>query len=462
VPDRKALKQWVGERGLVVALTATYSVLLIAAYRHQISPIYEYVGFSYYSPTSGEWLSAAVLALIPTLLLSARCRTPSDTLVWAFFLLGYIPLCFIPLVTASDYVLLSDRRVLLGLVGWCGAGMSLIILGRRPLSRIGRLRLPRLAKGPSAVALLAAGVLTYGLSLYYFRGFAIAGFDDVDAIRQLMSEGAQAGGALLSYLVLTQSHAINPLLVAVGIDKRRWGILSIGVAGQAFFYAAGGLRAVVMSPILALLTWMAMKDDGRRFGHYALAGLVVVVGLFILLAPATDEGGRAWAVNRLMFWRTFIIPAHTVGIYFDVFSYLPQTHFGHVKGFSFFFDNPYDEPIPFIVARWYYGTPYSANGGIFAEGFASWGVPGILVASVVTTAAFAALDALTADLPLRLVAIAVSFHVINLTNISIFTLLLGSGLGASLLMLGFLSSHLVGGAKVPPTLTANPFAPASP
>lgn len=440
---------------LVGALVLVYSVLLIVIYEAQIVPSYEEVGFTLHVPSVAEWAAMFVLALMPGLMLRPECEWPSDALTWALYVLGYVPLCFVPMLASDGYGI--DRQRVLGLLAMCGLAMTLIIAGRAELRRLPSVRLRRFDRSASIAALVIVGGLTYGLSLLYVRGFAIVGFDEVMDIRDQLTEGARAGGPLLSYLVLTQSHAINPMIMALGVERSRWQLVLLGALGQLFFYAAGGLRAVMMSPFLLGGAWFAMRHEGRRLGYYMLGGVILVLGLFLLLAPPSTDGGRAWIIIRAMVWRTLIIPPHTVGIYFDVFSHLPVTHFGHVKGFSLFFQNPYDEPIPFIVARWFYGKPFSMNGGLFAEGFAGWGPTGILFSATVATVAFAVLDAVTRELPRRFVVMAISFHAINLTNLSIFTLLLGSGLGASLLLLGLSSRRLtLSPARVPGLRIAEP------
>jgi hypothetical protein len=450
VPEPTITARRLRSASLVGVLVLVYSALLIVTYRVQIVPSYEEVGFLLHTPTPAEWMIMFELAVAPGLMLRPECERPSDALTWALYVLGYVPLCFVPMLASDGYGI--DRQRILGLIAICGLAMTLIIAGRSWMRRLPSVRLGRFDRSTSIAVLVIVSALTYGLSLVYVRGFTIVGFDEVMDIRDQLTEGARAGGPLLSYLVLTQSHSINPMVMALGVEQSRWRVALLGAIGQLFFYAAGGLRAVMMSPFLLCGAWVAMRNGGRRLGYYILGGVIVMLALFLVLAPPATDDGRAWIIVRAMVWRTLIIPPHTVGIYFDVFSHLPVTHFGHVKGFSLFFHNPYDEPIPFIVARWFYGKPFSMNGGLFAEGFAGWGAIGILISAGVATVAFAVLDAVTRDLSRRFVVMAISFHAINLTNLSIFTLLLGSGLGASLLMLGLLSRRLAASSSAAPAL----------
>jgi hypothetical protein len=434
--DRSSLR----ERAALGMLAAFYAAGLVLAYSRQIAPIYDSAGFTYHPLTTGSTLVLGGLAILPVAWLPLRLERASDFLSWSLFLVAIVPGCLVPRL-AMDASSLGEgaiERLTLALV------MGFAIISNFPRRSRVRLRItiPRLSAGASYLALISVSLVTYGLSVRFFRGYHLVGFGDVLELREQMTEATSQGGAVFAYLVLAQMHAINPFVIASGIARRRLPLLALGAAGQAFFYLAGGVRAVAFSPVLALGASAGLAKKGRYFALAATALFGFGTLAFALVLPHPPDGGSTGTLVRLMFWRTIVIPAHTMGVYFDFFSHAPVTHFAQVKGFSLFVHNPYNEPIPFVIARYFYGREFSANGNLFAEGFAGWRVPGMLFACSVAGLAFWLLDEVTRDLDRRFVMLAVSFHAVNLSNLSIFTLLLGSGLGASILILGVCSGSL--------------------
>ncbi len=106
-----------------------------------------------------------------------------------------------------------------------------------------------------------------------------------------------------------------------------------------------------------------------------------------------------------------------------------------IKGFSFFFSSPYAFGYKQVLGYTYFGQLTDPNVNLWGDGYANMYVAGVLIESLAAMLALWLLDSVSRGLDVRLVVLACSFQLINLTNGGIFPILLGNGFLLLLLIL---------------------------
>jgi hypothetical protein len=125
--------------------------------------------------------------------------------------------------------------------------------------------------------------------------------------------------------------------------------------------------------------------------------------------------------------------------YQHFFQTMPHTYLGHVGLIGRFVPNPYELSMGEEVASFYgitgkYGLT-NANASFFAmDGIGGFGLPGILVMGLVCALVFWILDSCARDFDLKFSVPVLAMVIMSLTNVSLFTTLLGNGLIAMMLM----------------------------
>jgi hypothetical protein len=409
-----------------------YIVAFLTNYFLVLVPNFSYQGFGNVYRQPLEFVGFVLLAAVPTLFAPSDIKRPSQLAFWMMFLIVYIPSILVPFKALNKPVtdFLPYNATLL---------LSLLIL-----SATTRVPPPSIFRLPFRVRafwmlLLPLYVLMYALMFRAFGLQAPPSLSDVYDVRLEARSILVNAGFGVGYILRWVSNVLNPFLVASGLVSRRWWVVAVGIIGQIFVYSFDGTKSTLFSPFLIIGFFLLIRQ--KRFTGFsfsvALSATIFVAGLvdWLLATPA---------LTLLYVRRFFMVPGLLTGFYVDFFSANPvfmwsQSFLGGLV------ENPYPGYIGpgFLIGEEYFGNPLgNANANFWADGFANFGIWGVLVVTVVLSLFLFVYDSLakTVDSKIALLIIAMPFFA--LTNTALASSLLTHGLFFALLFLLFLPREL--------------------
>jgi hypothetical protein len=408
-------------RAATIGAAVAYVAVLDWAYTSHFSPVYAYTGLIDSAPSPGAKLIVAVLTAAPAAWLPLSASRPSTIVLWALYLVGYVPTTMVPLYLEGDLDRVMAFEV--GLVS------SMAILALMVRVKPPAIRLPHLSLTAFTRLLTALAVLCIVYIAVTFGVRALPSLADVYTTRAEF--GAAQGSAVAGgYIVPWAANAINPMLMALGIARRRVDLVALGLLGQLIIYADTGYKAVLFSVVLVPLVYVAISRAGRWFG------LLTVVGTAVILAGTVAASSRPGDWPLALSTRVFATPGHVGWYFYDYFSTHPQYHLSH-SFLSWLFSSPYHVDAPLLIGAVYFHQGTDANTSFWADAFANFGFGGIVVFTVVCGIALLALDAVGRRRDARVAGPMLAIAGLSLGSTGIFTTLLTQGvaLGGVLLAL---------------------------
>ena len=431
------------DRAIVVIAVVALLVAIHLSYEFLVAPLYTYMRLSYTAPDLPIY--AAMLALIigMSFLMPMRMARLSDFVLWALFVLVVVPSLTISYLARS---LPDGTQLMLGLIVTICFSTA-ILAGRVEPRKLGA-RVPRLSARAFWIGVSVLSGLTY-VSLVASGSFRLSlpGLGEVYTVRTAF-DAANSANRLLAYLLPNQANVINPMLMAIGVVKRRSLLIVAGAVGELILYGAAGHKSVLFA-IPAVIV-VALVFRGRRPPAAALvpAGFTAV----ILGSAAVDAFlGTPWLTS--LFTRRFIdVPGLLTGAWVSVFSHDPQVHFSY-SFLSPFLHYPYQIGPPYVVAEHYFGVAsMNANANLFADGYANFGWAGMAFESAILIAILLLANAFSRRVPLQAAAMVFVMPVVALSNTSVLTSLFTHGVVLALLILMLAPAEVW--ARVPATAPA--------
>ncbi len=401
------------------------------AYVNWVSPTWSYMGLTYKSPNLTLLALGYALALLICVISPRRIARPSHVIYWFCVFAVFIPGLFIPL-----YLQLENGFELLLLQLSLSGGMLLIALSYR---------LPRFRVRPYPVDKrlfwLFFGVLylvgNFAL-VYTFRDMMhLVSFNDVYSVRTPAKQLLENSPGI-AYVSQCLASVMNPLLMGYGLAFRRRTFFIVGALGEVLLYSTAAVKLQIVSPLVVLLLYFSLKKD--RGGWVSMVATVFTAMFFILATIAIGvEPGPVFNFAFLFLVRMFTIPGSEMGQYQHFFQTMPHTYLAHVGVISRFVSNPYDLPMGEEVSSFYgltgkYGLT-NANASFFAmDGIGGFGLPGIILMALLCALVFWIVDSCARDFELKFSVPVLAMVIMSLTNVSLFTTLLGNGLIAWMLL----------------------------
>ena len=417
-------------RLLTLVGVAAYAWFFKQLYIEWLEPWFAYFGFTYLEPNLTTRMLQWVLALVPLVWMPMGVRRPSVLIYWILYLVVYVPSIFVPAFLALRPTWeINLQQIVLFVSFWItGLGCKL-----KPL------KIPVLKVSSKLFWLIfsiTAILLTIWVVVAFNGRLKLVSVSDVYGQRSEANELLEKG--YLAYALVFLSGFINPVLLALGIFKKKPYLFFIGTMGQLLIYSAAANKSVMASiifiPFMALLLF---KNRGS-FGLVLSSSLAILLGLLYFFGKANaDTQGFAFAITSLVILRTVAVPGLVMGEYAEFFATHPLTYMSHIHGVDKIIKYPYGTDIGHELGLYYTGNPeVNANANFWCtDGIAAFGVIGLLTASVACALFFWALDSSSSRVDVRFSAMIVSFTALTLANASLFTTLITGG--AVLLMLFF-------------------------
>jgi len=175
------------------------------------------------------------------------------------------------------------------------------------------------------------------------------------------------------------------------------------------------------------------------FGTKIVSGAVLLLGgaCFSYFLAGYSPGPIHMFALFLILMRTLSTGGLVTAQYYNFFQHNPLTHLSHVKGVNWFIAYPYRYPIGQEIGVAYAGTTgLDATAHFWAfDGIAGFGLPGVILISLLAALVFWMLDSAAQRQNPRLAAVLICYAAFNLANISIFTSLLSGGLALLILFI---------------------------
>jgi hypothetical protein len=413
------------ERLLLAVFVFVYILCFHWVYVYYLNREIAGFGFVYDPPDLRLVIFGWLLAFAPSMWMPFRLARASQLAYWILYIVVLIPSMIVPIY--ADVLPLRDTiaLVITLFLGFTITGLSYCL----PLFRIR----DRMIAFRSFQYLIFLCLLMFGTWFWYVhRGvLSVVSFDAVYDLRenaeQLMT------GSYVTYAGMLLSGAIDPFLMAWGLYYKRPLHFTAGALGQLLVYSGWGTKGSLTSIVFVAAFYLLLRGDRRLFGIKLIVSvtsmLAVLAGMYLLIGE--DAGIILSFVLFFIFARTYTIQGLLTAQYYDFFKYNPNTHFATVTGINWFVHNPYVYPIGIEVGYYVSGDRrYDAIAHFWAsDGIAAWGLPGVLLMSMVCAFVFWILDSAAQRHDPRFSALVTCYAAYNLANIPLFTSLLSGGLG---------------------------------
>lgn len=423
-------------RAVNVAVSLVYLAAFLHIYEAYLSKAHAYTGL-YYAPFA-VWELAFVFACtaIVSAFLPLQLNRPSGITLWLMHVFVVVPALAMSFMIGSA----ASTHYIAPLLTLCAAMIINLVVAQLPLR--GEPTEPFVPDRRMTAFFLAAWALvTVVLVVRFASIMSFAGIDDIYYQRSLASDRGFDGA--ISYARTYYTYVLSPALIILGLMRRQWLVVGLGVAGQIISYTIDASKISLILPMVIFGVYFAQSRGFRSTYLYtgALAGLVGVCSML------TDRSALIRYMVDVMVLRSIAIPGQTFTQYYDLFSAKGYTWWSHVRGLNLFipppasFANDGDWPVlGVIVGRYFYTwtADVNVNANPFSgEGVAAAGPLGVLVIGVVMAAWLRFFDYTSRGWNTMFTVMAVTPTAMALTNAHLSTVLVSFGGAFWTLMLMF-------------------------
>ena len=401
-----------------------YVAILHYAYVNAIAPFFTYLQFGYRSPDPFGYAVAIALVVAIAVLLPWQVARPSHVIVWVLFLIAVLPSLVVP-----QYAPALSTQAALELALWVGGCFLLVVLlgTRHPLRGFIPLVPLRARTWWSLVAVLFV-VLNGYVVLAIGINWTLPSFNDVYGVRgEFRVE--EAAFPALGYVVPMLDKIVNPFMIVRGLITRHWGWAVAGTLGELYLYAEQGNKTASLAPVALVAAFLFLRMR-RPPGTIVL--LAASIGSIIVLT--VDRLLASNDLTSLFIRRTLVLPGLTTAGYVQVFDDIPKAQLGHSVLSSFVRSPLQKEPADLVGAEFFDHPSTHANANWLADGYANFGYPGMLAATVVLILLLWAVDDAARGLSAPFACMLFVVPAISLAESAILTAILTHGFFALIVL----------------------------
>lgn len=434
-PSPSGLRRLALLRLATVVAAAGYLAAVDAVYRTHLSPLFSYDGALYQPANDGSLTVAYLLALAPAAWLPIRIARPSQVVEWVLYVLAYVPSIVFP------YLILGTGFA--GVAPWTAAvAVSFALFGLMQGLRPNVVR-PRSIVGPG---LYRNGLLllALGLAAYVVAAFGVnANLPDPTDVYDVRADFNNAVGSSLpfvAYAVAWSGNVVNPMLIVVGLVRRQWVLVAVGVLLELLIYGTSGYKSALFSVLLLGPLIVLLGARARSVAGPAIAGSAA---LLVVASWATDLLTDSLLATALFVRRLIALPGQLAANYYEYFSDNPTYALSHsVLGWLNARPDRLDPPN--LIGAAYFGDPgTSANASLWADGMSNFGPTGIVLATILLGVAMWGLDAVADGRDLRITGSIAGLMGLLLANSGILTTLMNHGLLLTIVLVALLPGPMV-------------------
>jgi hypothetical protein len=412
----------------LIAVTLLYTFALVLSYRYLIVPSFAYLGLVYRPESFAALAAAEGLALMPSLWMPIRILRPSQIIYSFLYYLVAIPTL---LVMAMVGILPTLSLVKFGVI------IVLMLAAGRLVYEVPLLRIPKFIQTDRGLwmAVGAIAALLYGF-IFSQYGF----YTEIPSLSEVYQQRAQFRNTVTGYgqyPFFWIAKAINPFLIAKGLIDRNPVWVAAGFGGQLILFAMSGLKSILFSFVLIIGVIITLYKGGKYFTTLIAGGLTGVIGLSALVDWLLGFS----VVTSLFVRRLMIVPGITTTYFFDFFSSNSHAFLGH-SVFSSFVEYPYSSRPAFLIGNVYYShvqeqgsIAMSANANLWADGYANFGLFGIVLFTIALLVTLWVIDSLAKRSDLKIATLILAYPAYMLVNTKLQTSMLTHGVIVVILIL---------------------------
>ncbi len=393
--------------------------------------MYSYVGLTYTQPSLHANIIIWILALVPATFLSTSLTKPSQFVLLLLYICVYIPALF-----ASLFMRLQSEFEVILLSFALFTGFAFMVLASRGESKPFKFDPP-----PPGIFWTILLGLFFAFAVWIFAAFGSS--LQLVALSDVYSSGLRMGSRAIfdqgnvGFAVMMMMGSVNPLLIALGLQRRSKVLLYGGIAGQILCYSTGGFKSIVFSVLIIFVLHVVIRKRMRQAGQLLMMMAIAVFLTCHLTARMTERDNPATLILEATVSRALVMPGQLVAEYSDFFSTHPHLHLSNTKPFSWIFPNPLNDNVIFAITEEYEGdTGSTSNADFWAQdGLANFGLPGIVLISILAGAILRIVDKVSVSHDPCFTTMAFSFAAFNLSNAPLTTTLLSGGLMLSIILM---------------------------
>jgi hypothetical protein len=402
-----------------------YNAMVVLVYRHWLTANFAYFGFTFLEPGPLDWAKCWFLAMAPVLFIRTD-RLRSST----FMLVLLYALVYAPSIWATQFmglrppgeVLMFQVHLLAGFLLAQGASWL-------PLVRLRKWTFP--ARVPRVLALVLYALALFAvLAAHQFKIQLL----DFKAVYELRAQNSlEITTPIIAYLEAWLCFLLHPMILAVGLRRRRPWLITYGVLSEVIMYGLTGFKAALFVVPLVLAVHVLFHAEVKVLATRLVGGLGAAALAMLGLPLIAGDGGLkpfVFAAQSILFMRTIAMGGLLSAQYHSFFLDHPLTRFSHSRIGALFYAFPYAQAIGFEIGDYYTGEPgLNSNAHLFVtDGFSTFGYPGMLLAGALALGVFYAIDAVTDRVDPRTALAMLAFFVVEMSNTSLMTTLLTGGL----------------------------------
>lgn len=263
--------------------------------------------------------------------------------------------------------------------------------------------------------------------IVYHSRMRLVSFFDVYDLRVEFGEN-QVGIPGLSYIFMWMV-SICTLLIASGCHKNDRRILILGFLISLVYYMSNGMKSVLFAAIASYGLYYIIEKGWIKI---LFPLMILPLILAYLLVASIDNEAINMAVS-ITLSRTYSISAGLIPYYIDTFHFqnYPFTYYSHI-GIVNSITGTYpfgDLPLGTAVNLIFLGEDAMANTNFLVmDGYAAAGLPGIFIITIFVYFLFSYINKVTNRFSFSFVASSMMGAIMEMSNMSIFTTLLSTGL----------------------------------
>lgn len=422
---------------LLPILVWLYTSLVLASALYMDTSHFPAESFPVELPSLAVLIFAYVAVYLPLPFFSRDVSRPSYVIVWyAYFVI------YIPTMVMMFLILGFEFRQIPTLAAVFASMVLLASIPRVPLAALSpgtrTLNLWRTDIRRFWIFLVLSALLFLAIiHTYVGISFDVHSFNEIYEVRAAYSaQLAKLSGLetrVVAYSVRWFYLIVMPAFLAVGFVYRDKRSVLFAIAGLFMIYSLTAYKSALFLPIAFLVLWVCLNGDTSLFPIYTLSGLSFFVISSITVNALTGIYRPLTLVRRFI-----ITPGVHVSYYYEFFRDKPLVLLSDRVFGKFFFEYPFDRPVPFLIGEHFFDDPgRRVNANLWATGYTSFDVLGILLFTVIMLGLLWLYDSASKNLDVKFTGVLLTGYVMTFANSGPIVAILTNGF-AFLIVVAFL------------------------